>query len=129
MLRLVQTSSGFAMLDLDRYSGPGLHLRVTRFGSDGWEEAYRIWFEKTEMMTTPQTLERFLATELSLPDDEAMALAEDILGPWMKEWEARGGAQDARKTDRLGHALMLSLAVLIVLALVGIGLLIWLLAT
>lgn len=117
------------MLDLDRYRGPGLHLRITRFGSDGWEDGGGMWFEKTEMMTTPQTLERFLAAELGVPADEATALAQEILGPWMQDWKSRGGEREESETNRLSRALMASVAALIALALIGVGLLIWLLVT
>ena len=117
------------MLDLDRLRGAGLHVRVNRFGPDGWEDGDRTWFAETDRMKTPQTLDQFLTAELRLPRDEATALAQDVLGPWMREWESRGGEDEATRVDRFSAVLMTSVAALFVLACVAIGLLIWLVAT
>jgi len=127
--RLIQTSVGRAVLDLDRFMGAGLHLRITRFGADGWEDGGKTWFEETQMMTDPQTLPEFLAAELGVPSAEAEELAQGILGPWLQQWESRGGKEQTKATNRLSLALMGGLSVLIVLACLGVALLIWLLAT
>jgi hypothetical protein len=127
--RLIDTSTGSAVLDLDRLAGAGWHLRVTRFGADGWEDGGAIWFEHTEAMTRPRTLPEFLSSELGVPTAEAEGLAQDILGPWLQQWESRGGRERAKGVNRLSATLMAGVGVLIVLACLGVALLIWLLVT
>jgi hypothetical protein len=105
----------------------GLTVEVTRFGSDGWEDGHETWFENAE--DNPQTLAQFLAAELHVPGPEASALAQDILGPWVEEWESRGGDQEARTFHRLTIALIVAIGILLVLACTAIVLLVLLLVT
>ena len=128
MKRLIQTSGGRAVLDVDRHAGAGWGVMVTRFDPDGWEDEGKAWHEGAEEHTK-QTLSQFLRAELRVPSDEAVALAQDILGPWRREWRSRGGEQETRKIPRLAVAFVASLAILLVLACLAIGLVIWLFAT
>ena len=129
MKRLIQTSTGPALLDLDRFGQKslGLGVAVTRFGHDGWEQPGNAWFENSAQQS--QTLAQFLAVELEVPGPEAAALADDILGPWVKEWELRGGEAWARKVGRITAGAMTGLAIVILLACLGVGLLVWLLVS
>jgi hypothetical protein len=51
------------------------------------------------------------------------------MGPWLEDWKRRGGARDAKRVGRLTVGLISVLIVLLALAVVAIGLLVWLLAT
>ena len=118
------------MLDLEPTSIMGLTVTLTRLDEAGWEEERKAWYQKYEKESWQnQTLAQFLATELSVPGPEATALAHDILGPWVEEWKLRGGREEATKVGRFTLALVASLAALVILASVAIGLLVWLFLT
>jgi hypothetical protein len=123
--RLIQTSRGTAVFDL---LGAGLGIRVISFGSDGWEDRDKTWYEVAEEQNQ-QSLGQFLAVELAVPSDEAEALARTLLGPWTDEWRSRGGERDAKTVGRLAVAFVASLAILLLLACLAIALVIWLFAT
>jgi hypothetical protein len=64
-----------------------------------------------------------------LPGPEAKQLAADVQGPWRQEWAESGGEADARSLERWTNIAVSAVTAVVVLALVGLGLLIWLVAT
>jgi hypothetical protein len=127
--RLVGTSAGQALIELDRPLGREIHVGVTTFGADGWEEDSSSWLELHPPQPPRQELFAFLNYHLGIPPDEAKTLAAELTGPWLDEWERRGGVEEARTTRRLAVGLTSVLIVLLALAVVAIALLLWLLAT
>jgi len=109
--RLIETSTGQAVLDLHRWRGIrlGLGVTVTRFSPDGWASEDKAWYEHAQ--NEPQTLAQFLAAELRVPGPEATALAQEISGPWVERWEAQGGDQEARTIGRFTIAVLTSLII------------------
>jgi hypothetical protein len=127
--RLVNTSTGHALIELDRIWRAGVHVSVTTFGADGWQQEDRSWYERQPPNPPREELSAFLVYHVGIPLDEAKSLADEIMGPWLAEWERRGGAQDAKHVGRLAVGFTSVLVVLLALSVVAIGLLVWLLAT
>jgi hypothetical protein len=127
--RLVRTSTGHAVIELDQLVRAGVHVSLTTFAADGWQVDDRSWYELHPPDPPRAELWTFLAYHLGIPPGEAESLAADIMGPWLEDWKRRGGARDAKRVGRLTVGLISVLIVLLALAVVAIGLLVWLLAT
>ena len=125
--RLVETSAGPAVIRLGLVSG-ALTVTVKTFGSDGWETRTRGWFESRNGERSV-LLSTFLAQELPLPTVEADALAQAIQGPWVEEWERFGAKRYSAMLSRFAVAVMTALALLVALAVIGVVLLAWALAS
>lgn len=129
MKRLVQTTAGDAVLDVEYERTPGgMSVAVTPFDGDGWEGKSKMWVERWGHHRRGEPLVDFLATALQVPADEATTLAESIRGPWLAEWNRRGGAEEARALQHLSVWVMSGLAVVALLALLGVVLAVRLLA-
>jgi hypothetical protein len=130
MQRLLQTTNGPVVIVLGRWPGDGASVTVPRFDADGWEEnSGKTWSERVGYHERGENLSQFLAQALSIPDAEAEALAANVDGPMTKEWQRRGGQTEVEKIGRWSRALLAGLAALIALALLGVALLIYIIAT
>jgi len=127
--RLVQTSSGWAVVRLGYHGTAGLGVNAKRFAADGWEAPARTWFERGGTSREPESLAGFLVAQLSVPRPEAAALARDIRGPWLEDYERRGGRREDQRVERWAGVLIAALALLIALAVLGVVLLVWWLAS
>jgi hypothetical protein len=123
--RLVQTSRGtmeIAFLELFRRTGFMVAVRV--YDEDGWEVGEtQKWFAKE----SDQTLAEFLASSVQLGEPEASDLAVEIQEWWglyLDENEA-----DFGKAKREALIIFIGLGLLAVLALLGLALLVYVLAT
>jgi hypothetical protein len=126
MKRLVTTSRGPVAIDLEgQISLVGTQVTLTGFGADGWEDAVGVWAGKHGQ----GTLAEFMTTYIQIPKPEAEELAKDVLGPWLDEWAARGGEEEARKIKRWSRWFSVGVAVVVALALAGLVALVLLLVT
>ena len=125
--RLVHTSRGWVEAEVSEQPWSGFQVVVTVFREDGWEEREsKAWNEK---YNADETLAQFLASFAQLPGLEATELAAQLHGPWRSEWLARGGREDARSLQRWTRWAISGFSLVLLLALVGLVLLIWLLVT
>lgn len=76
-----------------------------------------------------RTLSQFLTSFVPLPGPEAAQLAADVQGPWRQEWAKSGGEAEARSLERWTNVAVMVATVVVLLALAGLGLVIWLIAT
>lgn len=129
MQRLLQTSTGWVLFELNRYPGTEYVVSATPFHADGWEGEGKTWMQEHGDAEQGVPLDEFLGVRLGIPAAEAQTLADTILGPWREEWERRGGSDYARKLTRISFGVMGALAVGAAFALIGIVLVIWLFAT
>jgi hypothetical protein len=117
MIRLVTTSRGPVAIDLEGPSSVGgILVTLTAFGGDGWEDAEGAWAG----LKGQGTLAEFMTTYIKIPKPEAEQLAKDVLGPWLAEWAARGGEEEARKIKRESRWFFGGVALVVALALVGL---------
>jgi hypothetical protein len=56
-------------------------------------------------------------------------LAADVQGPWRQEWLKSGGEAETRSLERWLNVSVAAVTVVVLLALVGLGLVIWLIVT
>ena len=127
--RLVQTSTGWAEIGLARTPWYGTQVSVRPFDADGWARLEETWGDKRGDRGRGETLPAFLASMLDLPGAEAAELAETILGPWLREWEERGGAAETKQVVRLTYVLGIAIPVVLVVALAGVAVVLWLMLT
>jgi hypothetical protein len=64
-----------------------------------------------------------------LPGPEAQQLAADVQGPWRQEWADSGGEAETRSLERWTNIAVSAATAVVVLALAGLGLVIWLFVT
>jgi len=93
----------------------GTQVRLTAFGADGWEDEVGLWAGGKGQ----GTLAEFMTTYIKIPQPEAEQLANDVLGPWLDEWELRDGELD-RKIKRASRWFFAGAALVVALALVGL---------
>ena len=122
---MIQTSRGSAVVDLDQTHRVGVVVRVIGFDSEGWGDEGKSWFANHSR----ETLGQYLANKLSLPANEAETLASDVLGPWLAEWERRGGKRNAREVARWTTWFLAGVVLLLALAIIGTAALVWVLVT
>jgi len=119
--RLVTTSRGPVAIDLDgEMSLTGTQVHLVAFGADGWEDAVGMWANNDGRAPGQGTLVEFMTTYIQIPTEEAEQLAKDVLGPWLDEWAARGGAEEARKIRRFSRWFLSWAAVVVALAVFGL---------
>ena len=125
--RLVQTSRGPVEIEISENRSIGLWVSVTPFGERGWQaQPTKSWMSNH---AEGESLAQFLASFVPLPAPEAAQLAADVQGPWHKEWVESGGEAEARSLERWTNLGVSAVTAVVVLALVGLGLVIWLLVT
>jgi hypothetical protein len=125
--RLVQTSSGPAEIEISENKVHGLWVAVTPFAESGWQaRPTKAW---TSNQNRGESLSQFLARFVPLPESEAAQLAADVQGPWRQEWAKTGGETETRSLERWINVSAATVTVVVLLALAGLGLVIWLLAT
>jgi hypothetical protein len=125
--RLVQTSSGPLEIEISENRVHGLSVSVTPFAESGWQtRPTKAW---TRNQNGGESLSEFLARFVPLPGPEAAQLAADVQGPWRQEWLKSGGEAETRSLERWLNVSVAAVTVVVLLALVGIGLAIWLLVT
>jgi len=56
-------------------------------------------------------------------------LAADVEGPWRQEWAESGGEAETRSLERWTNVAVIAVTVVVLLALAGLGLVIWLIVT
>jgi hypothetical protein len=100
-------------------------VTVVPFDSEGWESEGKRWSEELGYHERNEPLSTFLSRALSIPEAEAEALAAEVEGPIFDDWMLRGGLYHERKIGALSLRVMVALAGLVVLALLGVALLIW----
>jgi cobalamin biosynthesis Mg chelatase CobN len=125
--RLVQTSRGPVEIEIMENRVHGLSVSVTPFAESGWQaRPTKAW---TSNQNEGESLSQFLARFASLPEPEAAQLAVDVQGPWREEWARSGGEAETRSLDRWVNVSVATVTVVVLLALVGLGLVIWLIVT
>jgi len=126
VIRVVRTSGGWARVSFDPSGRIGLGVGLERFDEDGWElwEDQWIWWRRHG-----KTLPEFIAAGLEVPSQEAEVLAGDIVGSWEAEARARPGGNADGLTSGCWVAFYCGLACIVLVALWGLGLTVWLLAT
>jgi len=120
--RLLRTSVGESLIELDRLGALGWTVNAAPFGTDGWADEGQSWMEEH----SDEPLEQYLARHLGVPLQEARELAEEILGPWGPDWERRS-REERREAKRLLWVLLTVGGVVVMLAALGVALAIWLL--
>jgi len=129
--RVIRTTAGWVLVGYEPAGPLGFSVAVNRYDEDGWEVSRHPWWMFTRKRK--RTLSNFIASSLDIPEDEARALTNDILTSWEQEWEARGGDPVVRYGKAALSAFygcsILLILVVVSLALWGIALSIWLLAT
>jgi hypothetical protein len=125
--RLVQTSRGPVELEISENRVHGLWVSVSPFAASGWQaRPTKAW---TSKQSGGESLSQFLARFVPLPEAEAAQLAADVQGPWRQEWAESGGEAETRSLERWTNAGLSAATVVVLLALAGLGLVIWLIAT
>ena len=66
---------------------------------------------------------------MPLPAPEAAQLAADVQGPWRQELAASGGEAETKSLERWTNVALSAVTVVVLLALAGLGLVIWLIVT
>jgi predicted neutral ceramidase superfamily lipid hydrolase len=121
---VTKTSSGYAFLLFDGAGrGSGLVLGVDSYDDSGWVNDCGQW--RSDAQGPP--LAEFLQKTLTVPQAEAEALAVTVRTKWVPEWERSGGRE---RSEQLSHGvtfLLTAIAVLVLLALLGIVLAVFLL--
>jgi len=118
MNRLVTTSRGPVAIDLEGATSlGGTQVKLVAFGADGWEDAVAVWAGGGGQ----GTLAEFMTAYMRIPEAEAEQLAKNVLGSWLDEWAARGGEDEARRVKRFSRWFFGGVAVVLALALVGLG--------
>ena len=124
--RLVQTSRGPVEIEISENRVHGLWVSVTPFAESGWQaRPTKAW---TSKQNEGESLSQFLARFVSLPGPEAAQLAADVQGPWRQEWANCGGEAETRSLERWINVSVATVTVVVLLALVGLGFVIWLFA-
>ena len=125
--RLVQTSAGPVEIEISENRVHGLWVSVTPFAESGWQsQPTKAW---TSNRSEGETLSQFLTRFVPLPGAEAAQLAEDVQGAWRQEWAQSGGEAETRFMQRWIDVSLSAATAVVLLALVGIGLVVWLLVT
>jgi len=125
--RLVQTSRGPVEIEISENGSLGLWVSVTPFADSGWEaQPTKSWWSNHK---DGESLAHFLTRFVPLPASEAAQLAADVQGPWHKEWVESGGLAETQSSERWTSIVLSVVTAAVVLACVGLGLLIWLVAT
>jgi hypothetical protein len=127
--RLIQTSAGWVVLDLDENRWTGRSVSLTPFDPGGWERDGKLWVERYGYHERGEELSAFLKAALDIPADEAEQLAQAIEGPWREDWVERGGPAHTREIERLVAITMGVLALGAILAVTALVLILWLLLT
>jgi hypothetical protein len=125
--RLVQTSRGPIEIEISETRVNGLWVSVTPFAESGWQaRPTKGWMSK---QNGGESLSQFLARFVPLPGPEAAQLAADVQGPWRQEWAESGGEAETRSLERWTNVAVSAAPVVALLALAGLGLVIWLIVT
>jgi hypothetical protein len=125
--RLVQTSRGPTEIEISENRVHGLWVAVSPFAESGWQvRPTKAW---TSKQNGGESLSQFLASFVPLPAPEAAQLAADVEGPWHQEWTESGGEAETRSLERWTNVAVIAVTVVVLLALAGLGLVIWLIAT
>lgn len=127
--RLIETSQGHLILEVHGYSAGDTSVDAERFDAEGWQNGRRWWFSSWGGYVERQTLRDFLIQFANLPELEANELADEILSDWVERWRSRGGVAHARWVSRASLLLLLAVAIAATLALFGLVMLVWLLAS
>jgi hypothetical protein len=135
MRRVVDIPSGRAKITFAPSGFLGFMVALRRFDAEGWPVSDKVWVR----WFTRKTLPEVIASELDLPSEEAAVLAHEILISWPAEWEASGlpakreALGEPRDPDHMTKAGLVALygclTAVVLFALIGIALTIWLLAT
>jgi cobalamin biosynthesis Mg chelatase CobN len=124
--RLVQTSRGPIEIEISENRVHGLWVAVSPFAESGWQaRPTKAW---TSKQNEGESLSQFLASFVPLPGPEAAQLAADVQGPWRQEWAKSGGEAETRSLERWTNVAVIAVTVVVLLALAGLGLVIWLIA-
>jgi hypothetical protein len=125
--RLVQTSRGPIEIEISENRVHGLWVAVSPFAESGWQaRPTKAW---TSKQNGGESLSQFLASFVALPAEEAAHLAADVQGRWREEWTKSGGDAETRSLERWTNVAVMAVTVVVLLALVGLGLVIWLIVT
>jgi hypothetical protein len=125
--RLVQTSRGPVEIEISENRVHGLWVDVSPFEESGWQAGpTKAW---TSKQNGGESLSQFLAKFVPLPAAEAAQLAADVQGPWRQEYAKSGGEAETRSVERWTSVAVLVVTVVVLLALAGLGLVIWLIVT
>jgi hypothetical protein len=125
--RLVQTSSGQIEIEISENRTHGLWVAVSPFAESGWQaRPTKAW---TSKHNAGESLSSFLEVFVPLPAAEARQLAADIQGPWREAWAKSGGEAETRTLERWTNVVVAGVTVVVLLAVAGLGLVIWLAVT
>jgi hypothetical protein len=125
--RLVESSRGPIEIEISENHVHGLWVSVTPFAESGWEaRPTKAW---TSKQNEGESLSQFLARFVPLPGAEAAQLAADVQGPWRREWAKSGGEAEIRSVERWINVSAGAATVVVLLALAGLVLVIWLIVT
>ena len=121
--RLVQTSRGPIEIEINENRVHGLWVAVSPFAESGWQARLtKAWTSKQNALPVSDELR-------AASRAEAAQLAADVQGPWHQEWAKSGGEAEARSLERWTNVAVMVATVVVLLALAGLGLVIWLIAT
>ena len=125
--RLVTTSRGLIEIEIsDGLPIGSTFVGVTVFRDDGWEkDPGKIWSPKSK---PAESLAEFLTGYVELPEPEATKLAGEIQGPWREDWPAVQ-SERSRRIERWSTVAIAGFLLLVLLALAGVVLTVWLLVT
>jgi hypothetical protein len=125
--RLVETSAGPVEIEISANRVHGLWVSITPFAESGWQsQPTKAW---TSNQSEGETLSQFLTRFVPLPEAEAAQLAVDVQGAWRQQWAKSGGEVETRSMQRWINVSLSAATAIVLLALVGIGLVVWLIVT
>jgi len=125
--RLVHTSSGPIEIEISENRTHGLWVAVSPFAESGWQaRPTKAWMSK---QNAGESLASFLEVFVPLPAAEAAQLAAEVQGSWREEWAKSGGEAATRSLERWTNVVVAGATVVVLLALTGVGLVIWLAVT
>lgn len=124
--RLERTSQGLVEFRIAYTRLLGLRVEARKFGEDGWElpAPWPDTWRSKDRKRLP--LPDFLEERLGVPEEEAHTLATAIEGPWLDRWSRSDDATSYTAAARVTSVMMVVLGLIVLLAVLGVGLAIWL---
>jgi len=113
------------MIELDWMKETGATASMTLYGSDGWKAGTRYWEEQTSPNSERAragSLAQVIAEWTEMARAEAEAFAEETVARWRRS----SAFEEDVRVNRYAHRAIAAMAVVAVLALVGVAALLWL---
>jgi hypothetical protein len=122
--RLIETPNGMLTIELGWMKQTGMDAKLALFGPDGWKADKRFWVEKYGALPDRDnaSLSQVISDWTGMPSAEAEALVTETVA----RWRGSSAFDDEIRVNRSAGRAKNVLFAVRVLALVGVGAVIWL---